>query len=185
MPEDNFWEDEEELIIAALLALYIETLMAGVEGGILALPAELQALVNVDSINAAALEQSVHFRNAILNGIHVTTRTQVEAVIRQWEIIGNGDIGMLNDMLEGIFSDKRADMIAITETTKAFQNGNQMTWKTLGLYVLFMQWNTQRDERVCPVCAPKDGQIMSILSNDVPPAHPRCRCFTSPVTRLP
>lgn len=181
MPDSDFWDEEEELIVAALMALYIETLMAGVDGGILALPVALRALVDVDKINESALGQSVRFRDAILNGIHVTTKTQAEAVIRQWQIIGNGDIGMLNDMLEGVFSDNRADMISITETTKAFQDGNQLAWQSLGMYVMYMQWNTQRDERVCPICAPKDGQIEPIMSSDRPPAHPRCRCFTTPV----
>ena len=49
-------------------------------------------------------------------------------------------------------------------------------------------WVTALDERVCPTCAPMDGQTVPfkesfMLPNMrlmVPPAHPRCRCLIVP-----
>jgi len=124
------------------------------------------------------------FRDSILSGIQSTTQAQVDAVLDEWERTGNGDVTILENMLDPIFSENRAEMIAITETTKAFQDGNLLAWGALGAYVTHMQWHTQEDERVCPVCAPKDNKIISILSSEKPPAHPRCRCFTTPVINL-
>ena len=41
-------------------------------------------------------------------------------------------------------------------------------------------WNTQRDERVCPICSPLNGTTQSVWGKQFPsgaPAHFRCRCF--------
>ena len=38
---------------------------------------------------------------------------------------------------------------------------------------------TRRDELVCEICGPRDGQIFSGASNG-PPLHPRCRCVAKP-----
>ena len=43
-------------------------------------------------------------------------------------------------------------------------------------------WVTRRDEKVCPVCGPRDGRRYSGASNG-PPAHPRCRCVGLPAVR--
>ncbi len=185
MPLDNdFWDEEDDELLAAVMALYIATLMQGVTGGVDVLPPELQSLVDIDLINGGTLEQSASFRDAILSGIQSTTRQQVEAVLDEWERTGGGDISQLEAMLEPIFSENRADAIAITETTKAFQDGNTLAWGAVGMYVTHMQWHTQKDERVCPICAPKDDMVISIKSGDRPPAHPRCRCFTTPISNL-
>lgn len=181
MPLDsNFWMDEEAALWSAIVAVYIEALTEGVQSGIAALPPELQPLVDVDRINEQILAQSAQFKNEVLSAIHGTTRERVEAVLSEWD---GDDLVVLVALLAPIFSEARADMIAITETTRAFQNGNMMAWLATG-YVSMHQWNTQNDERVCPICSPKDGKIYPI-GGEAPPAHPNCRCWVSPVTRLP
>jgi len=42
-------------------------------------------------------------------------------------------------------------------------------------------WVTQRDERVCPICYPRDGKVLGDgwTRIDGPPAHIRCRCDTA------
>lgn len=180
MPIDSaFWQDEEAALWAAIVAIYIDSLIQGVQGGTNALPPELQALVNVDKINEQALVQSSQFKREVLASIHDTTRERVEAVLAEWD---GRDMAVLSALLEPIFSASRAEMIAITEVTRAFQDGNTLAWLATG-YVSLYQWNTQKDERVCPICSPKDGRIYAV-GGEKPPAHPNCRCWTSPVVRL-
>ena len=179
---EEFWKEEEDALWAVLVALYIETLMQGVDGGTDILPPELQPLVDVDKINANAVAQSADFKRGVLDNIHATTRRQVEDAVAKWEETGGGDMNVLSAMLSPIFSDARAEMIAVTETTRAFDAGNRMAWAATG-YISFHQWNTQKDERVCPICGPKDGKVYH-LTGEKPPAHPRCRCWVSPVVRL-
>lgn len=45
---------------------------------------------------------------------------------------------------------------------------------------LIKVWNTQRDERVCPICSPLNGTTQAVWGKQFPngaPAHYRCRCF--------
>ena len=39
-----------------------------------------------------------------------------------------------------------------------------------------VQWITERDSRVCEVCAPRDGVVYAAEDAPELPAHPRCRC---------
>lgn len=90
--------------------------------------------------------------------------------------------GELTERIERQFSTDRAESIAITETTEAITGGERdatrMYEELFDTSVLAI-WQTRRDERVCPTCAPLDGtpeEVWSQVAYDGPPAHPRCRC---------
>lgn len=53
---------------------------------------------------------------------------------------------------------------------------------TLGL-VMFWEWVTQRDARVCEKCGPLDGRVLEGGRIPLLPLHPRCRCGLRPVVR--
>jgi hypothetical protein len=43
--------------------------------------------------------------------------------------------------------------------------------------VTYVTWVTQRDEKVCKICGPRDGVTYRIIDvMDIWPAHPNCRC---------
>ena len=42
--------------------------------------------------------------------------------------------------------------------------------------IWYDQWYTAEDERVCPECAPLDGQWFEQGSGPAPPLHDNCRC---------
>jgi hypothetical protein len=78
----------------------------------------------------------------------------------------------------------RAESIAVTEITRAYsqaENLSQQMLRDMGLETVRI-WNTAHDEIVCPICWPlnqtKEDEWGTEYS-DGPPAHPRCRCFTS------
>lgn len=48
--------------------------------------------------------------------------------------------------------------------------------------VEYVRWVTERDDRVCSVCAPRDGRIYRIDEIPEIPAHWRCRCWLEPAT---
>lgn len=82
----------------------------------------------------------------------------------------------------------RAQMIAETETAKAYTQGYRgyvaKQVQNGALRPGVMVWDTAQDEAVCPVCGALNGQEsdakftfkLNGKTYDGPPAHPRCRC---------
>lgn len=44
-------------------------------------------------------------------------------------------------------------------------------------WVIWEQWHTQEDERVCPICGPRDLVEYRQGEGPQPPAHQNCRCW--------
>lgn len=76
----------------------------------------------------------------------------------------------------------RLEMIARTEIMRASNNGTMEIYQANPDVLSGWQFITAQDDRVCPECAPLDGQIFDL--NDTanqPPIHPNCRCDSMPV----
>ena len=43
----------------------------------------------------------------------------------------------------------------------------------------YVQWFTQEDEKVCEICAPRNGEIYPI--NEIPDRHYNCRCWVESI----
>jgi hypothetical protein len=90
------------------------------------------------------------------------------------------NLGQLRSDLERYYSPVRAEMIAVTETTRAAVEGERALVDALqkesGIAMVPI-WQTSNDERVCPICGPKHGK--PITDGQYPPAHPRCRCWVT------
>lgn len=89
----------------------------------------------------------------------------------QW---GRADLAQ---RLERYYSPVRAEMIAVTETTRAVVEGERAAVDRLAEITgerMIPVWLTMNDERVCPICGPRHKQM--ITDGMYPPAHPRCRC---------
>lgn len=175
----QFWKDEEDELWAVIAALYVATFMAGVESGIEELPEDLRGLVDPASFNGVAMAYARQYKYTLISGINDTTRNGAQRTIFEW-MQDNTDKLTLAALLALIFSDARARMIARTEVTRIYALGNAAAWQAVG--IRRVRWNTQRDERVCPICAPRDGMTIHIndLSNH-PPIHVNCRCWIEPV----
>ncbi len=75
---------------------------------------------------------------------------------------------------------RRATVMARTETLYAFNTATEIRYGQAGIEK--MEWLTAHDERLCPQCAPLDGEVFSIDSrHERPPLHPACRCTLIPV----
>lgn len=93
------------------------------------------------------------------------------------------------ERLTPAFGVARAEMIAVTETTRAAAAGETAIADQLAENGVTMvaTWNTSEDELVCLTCEPLDGVPENAGGGwtspttgetiDMPPAHPYCRCF--------
>jgi len=87
------------------------------------------------------------------------------------------------------FGQSRAQMIGVTEVTRAYFEGNQAAARATeaeGLVKWRKTWQTNKDNLVCSLCSPLDSK--SVVGTDKefpdgagqgPPRHPRCRCWVT------
>lgn len=144
--------------------------------------------------NQAAAEWVNGYTATLYDQINTTTRKKVRTSVREW--VENGQpLDALVDELAPIFGRQRAQLIASTEVTRAYAQGNREAYLRSGV-VTRWEWRTAHDERVCPICGPLhktvvriDSDFSGFLPDEVrntgnitaPPAHPRCRCWIVPV----
>ncbi len=71
--------------------------------------------------------------------------------------------------------DSWAELVARTETSRAYNGGALDLYQSAG--VEKVQILTADDERVCEICEPKDGEVVSIDDEDAGASfHASCRC---------
>jgi len=128
-------------------------------------------------VNARAVEWARQYGFGLVKDINTTTRSNLQSIIPGFFEESGRTIGDLKQSLSGTFGPVRAEMIAITETTRAASEGQLWLEDELrkdGI-ATYRVWQTNRDETVCPICAPRHGK--RIEDGQLPPAHPRCRCW--------
>ena len=179
----------------AMIAVLQDVAAAGVEHGqkqvervimgVKAAPVIEFGAVDWTAANSDAAQWAIEYGYQLIRGITDTTRAQVAREIRYF-IDNSLTINQLRDrlMTGNLFSRKRAGMIAVTETTRAYAEGNTAAWKASGV-VEGREWQTAVTEGVCPICRPLHGKIakmgesFGMIYN--PPAHVNCRCWVVPV----
>ena len=145
-----------------------ERLMAGIPIGV------DWGLVNTEAARWAR-EYSFRLINDIVD---VSRRATQEAVAGYFE--QGMTIGDLQNRLARVFGATRAEVIAVTEVTRAASEGEQRIAIELHKMGVDMTpiWHTNNDDLVCPICEPlNDKEMTGEYENVFPPAHPRCRCW--------
>lgn len=80
----------------------------------------------------------------------------------------------------------RADTIARTEVIAAHAEGQLDSFERLGVteVTLMAEWSTAGDDKVCELCAPLEGAVMTIAeARGLLPRHPNCRCAWLPANK--
>jgi SPP1 gp7 family putative phage head morphogenesis protein len=77
----------------------------------------------------------------------------------------------------------RVQVLARTGVQRAVNTGALIALNENGQLIDALEWLTTRDERVCPVCAPRDGKRYPLNTIERPPIHPQCRCTLVPRIR--
>lgn len=94
-------------------------------------------------------------------------------------------------MTHSLTDRSRAETVAATETTRANTHAERWAADQTAAQTgkrLAAVWNTERDGKVCPICAPLHGRIDAGWQSVIPagpPAHPNCRCFLTYKPYLP
>ena len=167
----NGWRDIQKDVEPILLDIFLQQ----AEG----LMVEVGIGVDWDMINTNASSWSRNHTEGMLEDLFDKRYEHLNETIPRFYEEG-WNLGQLQTDLEKWYSPVRAEMIAVTETTRAAVEGERayaaQMEKEFGV-AMVGTWHTANDERVCPICSPKHNQV--ITDGEYPPAHPRCRCWVT------
>lgn len=184
-----FWQNERELLFNILFPVVEDCVLSGAKNATDNLVSDLGIGVDWALVNDIAVDWSKRYTFELVKGITDTSQSFLQKVIPEWIESGKPLDELINDpALVNMFGKIRAEMIAVTEVTRSFAQGNMASWKGSGV-VNGKEWMTAEDEIVCPICQPLSGDSVALNQNfeggyDTPPAHPRCRCWISPVINV-
>lgn len=178
----EYWETGFKQLASAiepeLVNIYMEQAQAFLS--------EIPIGVSWDAINTGASEYARTYGYDLVREIAQNTQNGVAEILRllQEEIPAFYEeglsLGELEARLSRWFGPVRAEMIAVTETTRAATEAEravvEQIYSESGVRMI-PYWNTENDELVCPICGPRDNK--PITDGKFPPAHPRCRCWAT------
>lgn len=176
--EAGFWTEQERELIDRLTPTITRAMMTGaVTGGDLLVAAGIE--VDWSLVDSGVKRAAKEFSENIAKQITKTNLTAFSNSFSTW--LDSGEpLDSLTESLEVFYGPVRAEMIAVTETTRAFAEANRVAWRQHK--VKQFRFNTVVDDVVCPICEPEDGKIYDIENTTkTPPLHVRCRCYTSPI----
>lgn len=175
----QYWQEYNQSLVGIFQPTIESVALAAAEE----IMAELPIGIDWALVNADAAGWSSTYSYDLVKGIEDNTRAALRKILPNYYEQG-WTLGQLEARLQTIYSPVRAAMIAITEVTRASVEGERMVVSRIvnenGL--IFTEiWRTAYDDLVCPICAPRNGKAEGTnwTRADGPPAHPRCRCFTT------
>ena len=141
--------------------------------------------LDIAMVSQEALDWARDYSFELVTGLDQTTRRLVQGAVSSYVETPGMTVGDLSDLLEPAFGERRAQMIATTEVTRAYSEATnqhqRIVQQETGIEMRRI-WETLRDELVCPICGPLNGlpeDDWAVRFPDGPPAHPNCRCSTS------
>lgn len=170
----SFW-DETGIEFSDTLRPFMERLYLTQAGRLME---EAAVTVSWSLINKRAADWAKQYTFDLVRGIVDTTRTILQDAVSSYFTDGL-TIGELEDAILPAFGASRAEMIAVTEVTRASSQGEVALVEELRTQGIEMTeiWQTNVDELVCDICAPNNGKRKGDGWSEEPPAHPRCRCW--------
>ena len=186
---EAFWDDERIKLFEILFPIISSSTVKGAASGI-----ELFGLaelgVDFTLVNQAAIDfAATHTADVVAQITDTNIRAFVDA-FNPWLESGEPLSALIDTLIRtGGYGSVRAEMIAVTETTRAFAQGNVIAWKETEL-VEAKLWQTAQDELVDDeICRPLHNKAVPLESGwdtpvgflETPPAHVNCRCWIQPL----
>lgn len=170
---ESFWLKQRQTFYRKLSDQHKQILQAGVQQA-----SQLGVAVDIDGMNETVNAFTGIYEDRWWSELSGTMRQDLRTALQK--NIETGNLAQMKRDLAPTFGQKRADLVARTETTRLYSEGNRLSYKADG--VQQVEWRTVGDGRVDPVCADLDGEKMPVEGATMyPPAHPGCRCWIAPV----
>src|SRR3990167_8201342 len=141
--------------------------------------ASLGLAVDFSLVNEQALETAAKYTNEWWQALEGSTRDGLRKAIQTNIETGAPLRGLIKD-IEPLFGKGRASMVAATEVTRLYAEGNRFAYASAGIQQV--EWKTVRDTLVDPLCDELNGDRWPLGQEQfVPPRHVNCRCRLVPV----
>lgn len=172
------WPAEASTIARDVLLAYDAAVAAGMQAAAAQLPAQADwGMANADALRLAR-ERAQRYGEMAAH----TSEGHVAQLVADWVETGGTlpDLIARAEAVTAMWGGDRVDVAVITEVTDLFAQANRQAWAASGL-VTGYRVETAEDERVCPICGPRQGQVYPIDdTTNLPPYHGRCRCWIVP-----
>ena len=171
--DEKFWREQRAVLVRELEAAQGELLRQGARQAV-----ALGLSVDWELVNAAVLRIIPAYTDAWWKMLAKTTRTQLRVAIEA-NIAAGAPLKSLIRDITPLFGKQRAALIASTEVTRLYTEGNLAAYKASG--VQRVEWRTAMDDRVDPLCQALSGKRWKVDEAERPPLHPACRCNLAPI----
>ena len=144
------------------------------------------------TIDRAAVDFLANYQVQLLGDVSTELANGIKRTVSQGILTGKSipevsrDIGRVIQDLDAfrragktVFktAQRRATLIARTETLRAHNEGRKVFYRQVG--VKKVKWLIADDERTCHICRPLDGKVFGIDEVEGPPKPPGCRCYVA------
>jgi hypothetical protein len=146
------------------------------------------------AVNTQAAEYASTYVTDWMTSLDSATADALRAALNRFVLTPGATLRDVMDMIP--FNEQRSMTIAVTETTRAYAEGNQIAANEMARQFpdveVTKMWFTNNDDRVCEVCGALEGQEVPFngewevagMRVKNPPAHVNCRCWADSSTRL-
>jgi len=122
---------------------------------------------------------------AQLEGVTAQMDQEMSRILAQGMAEGKGAAALARELSKNVsgLERKRALAIARTEIVHAHSEGQLDAFEIMNIEEVgvLAEWSTAGDDRVCELCAPLEGIILTIKeARGMIPRHPNCRCSWIP-----
>jgi len=177
----KFWEDESQKLFKVLFPLFKKSAVDSARRSYndLAVAGSVDLGISWDMFSQVAIDWAEKNTVQIVAQISKTSMVGFLNEFDEW--VKSGDpLNVLVDKLSPYYGPVRAEMVAVTEVTRAYALGNLSVWNQVGGVEGFNVF-TAEDDIVCSICEDEQSNNPHALDADAPPYHVNCRCYLQPV----
>ena len=151
-------------------------------------------ILDIGLINKQAQNWALMHVGKLIKEISETTRKVIREAVS--DFVATPGMTIADVMQRMPFDPQRSQTIAVTETTRAYAEGNQIAGDVMKEQfpdvAVVKVWFTNNDDLVCEICGPLNGEEIGLDESwnsddgpiDNPPAHVNCRCWTQTTTNI-
>lgn len=194
LPYDEWWDEWNEWDDNEIVPALVNIILGGTLGGVSQFAHGMTFDMDWTTANQHAAKWAREHAGQLIKDLNDTSSKIIKDAISAFIETPGMTVGDIIDQITQTgFGEVRAGMIATTETTTAYAQGQLLAAQEMNKenpdLTLYKTWFTDKDDRVCEICLPNEDVEVEwdqpFPSGDMdPPGHVNCRCWIDYRTRI-